>query len=162
MLLKQPGFTMIAVITLALGIGANTAIFSVIYGVLLRPLPYPAAERLVILTMTGRNVDLPTFVSYPDYVDLRDRTHSFDDSACFVDDVFNVTGVEPAVAVDGRRVNWNFFQLLGVKPQVGRLFAPSDDQAGAVPTAAISDALWHEKFGGDNTVIGKTISLDGS
>jgi putative ABC transport system permease protein len=159
MLMKHPGFTLIAVITLALGIGANTAIFSVIYAVLLRPLPYPAAERLVILTTTG---DLPTYVSYPDYVDLRDRTHSFDDSACFVDDVFNVTGVEPAVAVDGRRVNWNFFQMLGVKPQLGRLFAPSDDQAGAVPTAAISDALWHEKFGGDAEVIGKTISLDGS
>src|ERR1043166_8325071 len=162
MLVKQPGFTLIAVITLALGIGANTAIFSVIYAVLLRPLPYPAAERLVIFTTTGTNIDLPTYVSYPDYVDLRDRTHSFDDTACFVDDVFNVTGVEPAVAVDGRRVNWNFFQILGVKPQVGRLFGPSDDQAGAVPTAAISDALWHEKFGGDVTVIGKTISLDGS
>ena len=162
MLVKQPGFTLIAVITLALGIGANTAIFSVIFAVLLRPLPYPAAERLVIFTTTGTNIDLPTYVSYPDYVDLRDRTHSFDDTACFVDDVFNVTGVEPAVAVDGRRVNWNFFQILGVKPQVGRLFGPSDDQAGAVPTAAISDALWHEKFGGDVTVIGKTISLDGS
>ena len=162
MLAKQPGFTLIAVITLALGIGANTAIFSVIYAVLLRPLPYPAAERLVILTTTGTNADLPTYVSYPDYVDFHDRTHSFDDTACFVDDVFNVTGVEPAVAVDGRRVNWNFFQILGVKPQVGRLFAPSDDQAGAVPTAAISDALWHEKFGGDATVVGKTISLDGS
>src|ERR1051325_10971589 len=162
MLVKQPGFTLSAVSTLALGICANTAIFSVIYAVLLRPLPYPAAERLVLLTTTGANVDLPTYVSYPDYVDLRDRTHSFDDTACFVDDVFNVTGVEPAVAVDGRRVNWNFFQILGVKPQVGRLFGPSDDQAGAVPTAAISDALWHEKFGGDVTVIGKTISLDGS
>ena len=162
MLVKQPGFTLIAVITLALGIGANTAIFSVIYAVLLRPLPYPAADRLVLLTATGTNVDLPTYVSYPDYVDWRDRTHSFDDSACFVDDVFNVTGVDSAIAVDGRRVNWNFFQMLGVKPQVGRLFAPSDDRAGAVPTATISDALWHEKFGGDNAVIGKTIILDGS
>jgi putative ABC transport system permease protein len=161
MLMKQPGFTLIAVITLALGIGANTAIFSVIYAVLLRPLPYPAAERLVILTTTGTNVDLPTYVSYPDYVDFRDRAHSFDDTACFVDDVFNVTGVEPAVAVDGRRLNWNFFQMLGVKAQVGRLFAPSDDQAGAVPTAVISDAFWHEKYGGDASVIGKTISLDG-
>ena len=161
MLLKQPGFTLIAVITLALGIGANTAIFSVIYAVLLRPLPYPAADRLVLLTTTGTKEDLPTYMSYPDYVDLRDRTHSFDDTACFVDDVFNVTGVEPAVAVDGRRVNWNFFEILGVKPQVGRLFAQSDDQAGALPTAAISDALWHEKFGGDAAVIGKTISLDG-
>src|SRR5215813_15233042 len=74
MLVKQPGFTLIAVITLALGIGANTAIFSVIYAVLLRPLPYPAAERLVILTTRGTHVDLPAFVSYPDYVDWRDRT----------------------------------------------------------------------------------------
>ncbi|HEX6719304.1 MAG TPA: ABC transporter permease, partial [Pyrinomonadaceae bacterium] len=162
MLVKQPGFTLIAVITLALGIGANTAIFSVIYAVLLRPSPYPAAERLVLLTTTGTHADLPTYVSYPDYVDLRDRTHSFDDTACFIDDVFNVTGVEPAVAVDGRRVNWNFFEILGVKPQVGRLFAPSDDQAGAVPTATISDSFWHEEFGGDAAVIGKTISLDGS
>ena len=161
MLMKQPGFTLIAVITLALGIGANTAIFSVIYAVLLRPLPYPAAERLVVLTTTGPQADLPKGVPYPDYVDWRDRTHSFDNTACFVDDVFNVTEVEPAVAVDGRRVNWNFFQILGVKPQVGRLFVPSDDQAGAVPTATISDAFWHEKFGGDATVVGKTIRLDG-
>jgi len=161
MLMKQPGFTLIAVITLALGIGANTAIFSVIYAVLLRPLPYPAAERLVVLTTTGPQADLPKGVPYPDYVDWRDRTHSFDNTACFVDDVFNVTEVEPAVAVDGRRVNWNFFQMLGVKPQVGRLFVPSDDQAGAAPTATISDSFWHEKFGGDATVVGKTIRLDG-
>jgi putative ABC transport system permease protein len=162
MLMKQPGFTLIAVITLALGIGANTAIFSVIYAVLLRPLPYPAAERLVVLTTKGTQVDLFKGVSYPDYVDWRDRTHSFDDTACFVDDVFNVTEVEPAVAVDGRRVNWNFFQILGVKPQVGRLFAQSDDQAGAAPTVTISDAFWHEKFGGDATAVGKTIRLDGN
>src|ERR1041385_3644513 len=161
MLMKQPGFTLIAVITLALGIGANTAIFSVIYTVLLRPLPYPAANRLVVLTTKGTQLDPFKGVSYPDYLDWRDRTRSFEETACFVDDVFNVTEVDPAVAVDGRRVNWNFFQMLGLKPQVGRLFAPSDDQAGALPTATISDAFWHEKFGGDAAVVGKTIRLDG-
>jgi len=161
MLVKQPGFTLIAVITLALGIGANTAIFSVIYAVLLRPLPYPAAERLVILTTRGMGVDLPAGVAYTDYVDWRDRTHSFADTACFVNDIFNITKVEPAVTVSGQRVSWNFFQLLGVTPQVGRLFATPDDQAGAVPTAIISDGLWRGKFGGDHAVIGKIITLDG-
>src|SRR5262245_8531504 len=155
MLAKQPGFTLIAVITLALGIGANTAIFSVAYAVLLRPLPYPAAERLVVLATTGTQADYRTGVSYPDYLDWRDRTHSFDDTACFLNTSFNLTGVEPPIAVSGRRVNWNFFQILGVKPQRGRLFAASDDQAGVVPTAVISDGLWREKFGGDDAISGK-------
>ena len=165
MLVKNPGFTLIAIITLALGIGANTAIFSVVYTVLLRPLPYPAPERLVVLATTGTQgtqADFRTGGAYPDYIDWRDRTHSFEDTACFLDDVFNLTGVEPAVALSGRQVNWNFFQILGVKPQLGRLFAAPDDQAGAVPTAIISDGLWREKFGGDAAVIGKTISLDGN
>ena len=165
MLVKNPGFTLIAIITLALGIGANTAIFSVVYTVLLRPLPYPAPERLVVLATTGTQgtqADFRTGGAYPDYIDWRDRTHSFEDTACFLDDVFNLTGVEPAVALSGRQVNWNFFQILGVKPQLGRLFAAPDDQAGAVPTVIISDGLWREKFGGDAAVIGKTISLDGN
>jgi len=162
MLAKQPGFTSIAVITLALGIGVNTAIFSVVYAVLLRPAPYPAPERLVVLATTGTQVDFRAGVAYPDYVDWRDRTHSFEDTACFLNTGFNLTGVEPAVAVPGRRVNWNFFQILGVKPQLGRLFAAPDDRADAVPTAVIGHGLWREKFGGDAAVIGKTISLDGN
>ena len=162
MLVKQPGFTLIAVMTLALGIGVNTAIFSVVYAVLLRPLPYPAPERLVVLATTGTQVDSRSGVAYPDYLDWRDRTHSFEDTAGFLNTNFNLTGVEPAVAVPGRRVNWNFFHILGVKPQLGRLFAAADDQAGATATAVISHDLWREKFGGDTAVIGKTISLDGN
>ncbi len=162
MLVKHPGFTLIAVMTLALGIGVNTAIFSVVYAVLLRPLPYPAPERLVVLATTGTQVDSRSGVAYPDYLDWRDRTHSFEDTAGFLNTNFNLTGVEPAVAVPGRRVNWNFFHILGVKPQLGRLFAAADDRAGATATAVISHDLWREKFGGDTAVIGKTISLDGN
>src|ERR1044071_4003540 len=161
-LVKNPGFSLIAIITLALGIGANTAIFSVVDAVLLRPSPFPEPERLVILATTGTQVDNRSGVTYPDYIDWRDRTHSFEDTAGFLNDAFNLTGVEPAMAVSGRQVNWNFFQLLGVKPQIGRLFAAPDDQPGAVPTAIISDGLWREEFGGEAAVIGKTIRLDGN
>src|SRR5262249_51213755 len=159
MLLKNPGFTLIAVLTLAIGIGANTAIFSVVYAVLLRPLPFPAPERLVVVAATGTQVGFPAGVGYRNYVDLRDRTPSFQETACFLNTGFNLTGVEPAVGAQGRRVSWNFFQILGVKPQLGRLFAAPDDQASATPTAVISHGLWREKFGGDAAVIGKTIRL---
>jgi len=164
MLIKQPGFTLIAVLTLALGIGANTAIFSVVYTVLLRPLPFPEPERLVVLATgpAGQTVKYRGGVAYPDYVDWRTRAQSFEDTACFLNTNFNLIGVEPPVAVPGRRVNWNLFPMLGVKPQLGRLFAEADDKAGAVPTALISHGLWREKFGGDPAVIGKTISLDGN
>src|SRR5262245_61166894 len=162
MLMKNPGFTLIAVITLALGIGANTALFSVVYTVLLRPLPFPEPERLVVLATTGVGANYRAGVAYPDYVDWRARVQSFEDTACFLTTSFNLIGVEPPVSVPGRRVNWNFFPMLGVKPQLGRLFTESDDKAGAVPTALISYGLWQEKFGGDPAVIGKTIRLDGN
>ena len=161
-LLKKPGFTLIAVVTLALGIGANTAIFSVVHSVLLRPLPFPEPERLVVLATTGVGATYRAGVAYPDYVDWRTRAQSFEDTACFLNTGFNLAGVEPPVGVPGRRVNWNFFPMLGVKPQLGRLFAEPDDQPGAAPTALISHGLWREKFGGDAAVIGKTISLDGN
>ena len=162
LLLKNPGFTLIAVFTLALGIGANTAIFSVVHTVLLRPLPFPEPEQLVVLATTGIGANYRAGVAYPDYVDWRTRAQSFEDTACFLNTGFTLTGVEPPVSVPGRRVNWNFFPMLGVQPQLGRLFAESDDKAGAVPTALISHGLWHEKFGGDPAVIGETINLDGN
>ena len=161
-LIKQPGFTLIAIVTLALGIGANTAIFSVVNEVLLRPLPFPEAERLVVLAGQGKDSLIGSGVAYPDYIDWRVRTQSFEEMACFLNTSFNLTGVEPAVEVSGRRVNWNFFQLLGVKPQLGRLFAEPDDQPGAAPVALISHSLWQEKFGGDPMVISQTISLHGN
>ncbi|MGH9852713.1 MAG: ABC transporter permease [Blastocatellia bacterium] len=162
MLVKKPGFTLIAVITLALGIGANTAIFSVVHTLLLRPLPFPEPDRLVVLAGKGKETLLGGTVAYPDYEDWRARAQSFEDMACFLNTGLNLTGVDPPVAAPSRRVSWNFFPMLGVKPQLGRLFSDQDDRPGATPTALISHGVWTEKFGGDPGVIGKTISLNGA
>jgi putative ABC transport system permease protein len=161
MLIKKPGFTLIAVITLALGIGANTAIFSVVHTVLLRPLPFPEPDRLVVLAGKGKESLIGGTVAYPDYEDWRARAQSFEDMSCFLNTGFNLTEVDPPVAAPGRRVSWNFFPMLGVKPQLGRLFTDQDDRPGVSPTALISHGLWTEKFGGDPGVIGKTIRLNG-
>src|SRR5215510_12650946 len=161
MLLKKPAFTLIAIVTLALGIGANTAIFSVVHTVLLRPLPFPESDRLVVLAGKGQNSLIGATVAYPDYEDWRARAQSFEDMSCFLNTGLNLTGVDPPVALPIRRVSWNFFPMLGVKPQLGRLFTDQDDRPGATPTALISHGLWAEKFGGEPGIIGKTISLNG-
>jgi putative ABC transport system permease protein len=157
-LVKHPGFTLIAVITLALGIGANTAIFSVVYALLLRPLPYHEPERLVMLGETWwgeRRV-----VAYPNFSDWRERARSFEGMASFRWQSFNLTGVDKPVRLQGLIVNWNFFQLLGVRPQLGRMFAAEDDRYGAARTALLSNGMWKEKFAGEADVIGRKILLD--
>jgi putative ABC transport system permease protein len=160
MLLKKPGFTLIAVFTLALGIGANTAIFSVVYALLLSPLPYAEPERLVMLgekLRDGRRVT----ISYPNFSDWRERAQSFEGMASVRTQPFNLTGVDKAAQLRGRTVNWNFFQLLGVQPQLGRQFVAEDDRYGAARTALISNGMWKERFGGDASVIGRKLLLDG-
>ena len=159
---KNPGFTLVAVVTLALGIGANTAIFSVVHTVLFRPMPFPEPDRLVVLAGKGKETLIGGGVAYPDYEDWRARAQSFDDLACYLNTGFNLTGVDPPVALPGRRVNWNLFQLLGVKAQLGRLFAEQDDRPGATPTVLVSHRLWTEKFGGDPGYIGRSIRRDGT
>jgi putative ABC transport system permease protein len=159
-LLRKPSFSLIAIITLALGIGANTAIFSVIYAVLLRPLPFLEPDRLAILeerTPKGYRMS----VAYPNYMDWRERAKSFKEMACFQSTSFNLTDVVRPVRLQGGRVNWNLFQLLGVKPQLGRLFVERDDRVGAAPTALISNGLWKNIFGGDPNVIGRMVRIDG-
>ncbi|MDQ3009354.1 MAG: ABC transporter permease [Acidobacteriota bacterium] len=159
MLLKNPSFTLIAVLTLALGIGANTAIFSVVNALLLRPLPYQESDRLVMLgekTSAGRR----TTVAYPNFEDWRVHSRSFEAMASVRGQSFNLTGLEQAAQVRGRTVNWNFFQVLGINPQIGRLFTTEDDRYGASRVALLSNAMWKEKFGGDASVIGKAITLD--
>ncbi len=159
-LLKKPGFTAVAVITLALGIGANTAIFSVVDALLLRPLPYHEPGRLVMLSeklRVGRRSTIP----YPNFADWRERARSFEGMASVRGESFNLTGVDRPVQLRGRTVNWNFFQLLGVQPQLGRLFVESDDRYGAAPTALISNAMWKERFGGQASVVGKKLLLNG-
>src|SRR5215211_2337516 len=148
MLLKKPAFTAISILTLALGIGANTAIFSVVYAVLLRPLPFLEPDRLVVLaerSPTGSRMG----PAYPNYEDWRERAQSFEAMAAYLNESFNLTGVDKPVRLQGRRVNRNFFQLLGVNPQLGRMFIDQDDRVGAPATALISNGLWKESFGGD-------------
>src|SRR5215208_6600606 len=130
---KHPGFTAVAVITLALGIGANTAIFSVVYAVLLRPLPFPESDRLVILAEVDPGSDRMG-IAYPNYIDWRERARSFEEMAAYQAQSFNLTSVDKPVRLQGRKVNWNLLQMLGVVPQLGRMFIEEDDSPGAAPT----------------------------
>ncbi len=159
-LLKKPGFTLIAVLTLSLGIGANTAIFSVVYAMLLRPLPYHEPDRLVVLT--NKTGSAPrSGISYPNFSDWKDRARSFEGMAAVRGDSFNLTGVDKPIQLRVRMVNWNFFSLLGAQPQFGRMFAAEDDRYGASRTVMISHELWQTKFGSETSVIGRMIRLSG-
>ncbi|MGH9837921.1 MAG: ABC transporter permease [Blastocatellia bacterium] len=160
MLFKQPGFTLVAVLTLAPGIGANTAIFSVVNALLLRPLPYAESGRLVQLAERSREGKRLT-VAYPNFADWRGRARSFAGMAATHTRTFNLTGVEKAARLRGRAGNWNFFQLLGVAPQLGRLFADTDDRFGAARTVILSHGFWQQRFGAEAHVIGKALMLDG-
>jgi putative ABC transport system permease protein len=158
MLLKQPSFTLIAVLMLGLGIGANAAIFSVVNALLLRPLPYPESERLVLLAEKSREGERLS-VSYSNFADWRARAQSFVGMAATARQAFNLTGADEAVRLPGRTVNWNFFQLLGTSPQLGRLFTAADDRYGASRTVIISHGFWQGHLGGESDVIGKTLQL---
>jgi putative ABC transport system permease protein len=159
MLLKNPGFTSIAVLTLALGIGANTAIFSVVYALLLRPLPYHEPDRLALLT--NKTSHGRSGISYPNFSDWRERAQSFEGMTAVREASFNLTGVDKPVQLRGRMVNWNFFRLLGIQPQLGRMFAAEDDRYGAARMVIISHGLWQERFGGEASAIGRKLRLSG-
>jgi putative ABC transport system permease protein len=161
MLIKKPVFTLIALLTLGLGIGANTAIFSMVNAALLRALPYPRPERLVVLMEKKREAQR-LGVAYPNYQDWRERAQSFTEMAGFRGTLLNLTGVDKPARLQGRQVNWNFFRMLGVQPQLGRLFVPDDDREASARTTVLSHALWQEQFGGDPAITGKAISLDGN
>jgi putative ABC transport system permease protein len=147
------------VIALALGIGANTAIFSVINAVLLRPLPYEDADRLVVLTETV--ADRPIGVSYPNFVDWRNQSTMFESIAAVRHrESFNLTGSGDSERLQGRLVSANLLSTLGVKPIRGRDFAPEDDRPGAAPVVMLSYALWQRRFGGDEKIIGQQLTLN--
>jgi putative ABC transport system permease protein len=160
MLRKQPGFTLIAVLTLALGIGANTAIFSIVNAVLLRPFPYPAPERLVILrerVSTGSGFS----PSYPNFVDWRAQNTVFEAiSAVRQNESFNLTGLGEPERLQGRLVAAEFFSLLGVKPLVGRDFLLEEDRPGATPAVILSYGLWQRRFGADPGILGQQLTLN--
>jgi ABC-type antimicrobial peptide transport system permease subunit len=161
MLMKNPGFTFIASITLALGVGANTAIFSVVNALLLRPLPFVEADRLALLAERSNDGERQG-VPYPNFEDWRTRARSFVGMAMSGPQSFNLTGVDNPRRLSGRRVNWNFFALLGAQPQLGRLFTEADDRYGASRTVMISHGFWLRQFGGAADVIGKAVSLTGA
>jgi putative ABC transport system permease protein len=162
MLLKNPGFTVIAIIALALGIGANTAIFSVVNAVLLRPLPYKNPERLVMVWEDNSKQGFPRDTpAAPNYLDWRDQNHVFEGMAAMVDISVNLTGTGEPERIDGRRVSGSLFELLGVQPQLGRIFRSEEDQLGANGVVVLSHGLWQRRFGGDPDVVGKPINLNG-
>ena len=160
MLLKQPGFTLIAVLTLALGIGANTAIFSIVNAVILRPFPYQAPERLVIIQERG-NAGGGFSPSYPNFVDWRAQNTAFEAiSAVRGNESFNFTGAGEPERLQGRLVSAEFFSLLGVKPLLGRDFHAEEDRPGATPAVILSYGLWRRRFGNDLSILGKQLTLN--
>jgi putative ABC transport system permease protein len=160
MLAKSPGFTVVAILTLALGIGANTAIFSVVNAVLLRPLPFKDSAQLVVLRETYKNVGNVS-VSYPDFLDWRQQAHSFSAMAAIQNRGFNLSGVAEPENISGYAVSPNFLALLGVHPVLGRDLLPSEEKPGTAPVILLSYQLWQSHLGGDPAVLGRPISLDG-
>jgi putative ABC transport system permease protein len=157
---RQPVFTAIAVLTMGLGIGATTAIFSVVNGVLLKPLPYQEPGRLVALWETLKDDRIA--VSYQNYLDWRRRQHGFDDIAVYNPfQAFNMTGQGNAERVRGALISGNLFQLLGARAELGRLITPTDDRPDADRVAIISHGFFESRFGGNRSMIGRTLSLDG-
>ena len=163
-LLKSPGFTLVAVLTLALGIGGATAMFSVADAVVLRPLPYADADRLVVISMSDRERNQPFVeISYPAYREWRDRSRQLQSIAAMssVNDETILTGRGEPLPVEGRWVTGDFFSVLGVAPTLGRVLRRDDDQPGAPNVVVISHRFWADRLSGDLGVIGQSITLDG-
>jgi predicted permease len=157
---KNPGFTLVAVLTLALGIGANSAIFSVVNGVLLNPLPYPHPEQLVTLHQNKANFEFGS-ISYPNFRDWQKDNRSFSSMAISRRFAFSLTGLGEAEQVRARFISSGFFSTVGVNPVLGRDFAPGEDEIGAAPIALISAGFWKRKYAASPDVLGKSLTLDG-
>ncbi|HEX3821978.1 MAG TPA: ABC transporter permease [Candidatus Sulfotelmatobacter sp.] len=157
---KNPGFTAVAVITLALGIGANTAVFSVVDAVMLRPLPYVHPERLIEAESFNSQNPAPDNFSYPDFFDWRAQNHTLDHLVAYHDTQLVLTGLQRPVQVDGEIVSWDLLQALGVHPELGRAFTQDEEKTGT-KVALISHGLWVSQFGGDKGIVGKTVHLSG-
>ncbi|MGH9474698.1 MAG: ABC transporter permease [Terriglobales bacterium] len=158
-LAQAPAFAIIAILTLGLGIGANTAIFSVVDAVLLRPLPFPHPDRL--LSVREQSHQFPSMsVSYPDYLDWVKQNHSFGALAAYRGSGAVLTHAGPPAVIQGQDVSWQYFPVLGIKPELGRTFTAAEDQRGAAPVAVISNHLWRTRFHADPGILGKPIELD--
>ena len=157
---KNPGFTAIAILTLALGIGANTALFSVVNGVLLNPLPFPSPDQLLaVYSKTGTFQE--SSISYPNFLDWQKDNHSFAALSAFRSDDYNMVGAGEPERVHIHMISAEFFPALGLPPLLGRTFRSEEDQAGAGPVTILGDGLWKRKFGLSLDVLGKSITLNG-
>ncbi|HYK21416.1 MAG TPA: ABC transporter permease, partial [Pyrinomonadaceae bacterium] len=160
-LVKRPGFTIVALVTLALGIGANTAIFSVLNAVVLRPLPYAEPDRLVTVWETGPGNDKRS-VAPGNFVDWRDQNTSFTSLAATFNGNFNLTSDGEPERINGATVTSNLMSTLGVSAQLGRTFQPEDDMHQDQRLVILSDALWQRRFAAAQSVVGRTITIDDS
>jgi predicted permease len=156
---RHPGFTIIAACSLALGIGANTAVFSVVNGVLLNPLPYPQPEQLVTLHQSKPNFEQGA-MPYPNFRDVQKQNQTFSAMAISRSFGFSLMGAGEPERVDARLVSADYFSVLGLKPLLGRTFMPGEDESGAGPVALISEDLWRRKFGSAGDVLQKAVTLD--
>jgi predicted permease len=158
---KSPGFTAVAILTLAFGIGANTALFSAVNGVLLDPLPYPQPQQLMALYSSTTDSSRGS-ISYPNFLDWQRDNRTFAQLAAYRGDTFNLTGAGEPEQLKTEMVSADFFPILGVKPVLGRLFTSQDDHADAAPVVLLSEGLWRAKFGGSPEILGQSISLSGT
>ena len=157
---QSPAFAATAILTLALGIGANTALFSVVNGVLLNPLPYPHSERLTAVYASTPGVDRGPIV-YLNFLDWQRGTRTFASLAAFRNQDYNFTSRAESERLTGYMISADFFATLGVRPVLGRAFLPSDDQLGAAPVVLLGGAFWNREFGQSADVVGKSLTLDG-
>ena len=156
---KHPGFTALSVLTLAVGIGVNTAMFSVVHAVLLKPLPYAEADRIVWMAESGPEVS-NRWVSYLNFNDWRARNQVFESMSAFRGFSTNVTGTDQAENLNARLVTFEYFKVMRATPMLGRDFTEADDKTGAAPVTIISHEFWQQRFGGDPNVVGKQVMLD--
>ncbi|HEX4164969.1 MAG TPA: ABC transporter permease [Bryobacteraceae bacterium] len=159
---KTPSYAAAAILTLALGIGANTAIFSALDGVLLKPLPYREPDRLVIVALYNRSLKYPTYLSYPDFLDWQRDAHSFQQMAAFRPVGFDLTNPGSPEHIAGYEVSSGFFGTLGANLALGHSFSSNEDRIGGMPAAVIGHRLWQERFHRNPAVIGKSITLNGT
>jgi putative ABC transport system permease protein len=157
---KNPGFAAVAVITLALGIGANTAVFSVVDAVMLRPLPYYQPQRLIEAQSMSTHNPLPTAISYPDFFDWRSQNHTLEHLVSYHDTSFTLTGLDRPVQVDAEVVSWDLTEALGIHPELGRGFTQDEEKVGT-RVALISHELWQSQFGADKSIIGRAVHFSG-
>src|ERR1051325_3379723 len=160
MLLKNPGVTFVVVLALALGIGANTAIFSVVDAVLLRPLPYPESDRLVFLNETSKSMD-EISISYPNFTDWRNQNHVFEKIGVYNRGSYNLTGAGEAERIITAQMSADIFSILRVNALHGRVFTKEENKRGGAPVVVLSYGLWQRRFGGQTSILNQPITLNG-